>query len=114
MEGLVLEIQKKIVGASGIRFFVVEGGKEIARAFLFLMKNDLHPIPFGLMEDVFVEKAHRGKGIGTKIVEELVRAAKKENCYKLICTSRHSNKKVHELYKKIGFKEQGLEFRMDF
>lgn len=78
------------------------------------MKNDLHEVPFGLMEDVFVDETLRGQGIGTKIVQKLIEVAKEKKCYKLICTSRYSKPKVHELYEKIGFKDHGKEFRIDF
>ncbi|MFO7807554.1 MAG: GNAT family N-acetyltransferase, partial [Candidatus Moraniibacteriota bacterium] len=81
--------------------------------FLYTIKNDLHNKPFGLLEDVFVEENARGKNVGTSLVKEVIAAAQKENCYKLIATSRHSREKVHELYKKLGFYEQGLEFRVD-
>lgn len=90
------------------------GGKEIARAFLYLLKNDLHQKPFGFMEDVFVQEEFRGKGYGKKIVEALIEEARKKGCYKLICTSRPSRDKVHAWYKKLGFREQGFEFRIDF
>lgn len=108
-----MEIKKKEISASGIKFFIEKDGKEIARASLFLMHNNLHEEPFGLMEDVFVEEEYRNQGIGTQLAKAVVEAAKNK-CYKLICTSRYSREKVHELYKKLGFKNHGLEFRMDF
>ncbi len=108
-----MEIKQKEIIASGIKFFIEKDGKEIARASLFLMHNDLHERPFGLMEDVFVEEEHRGKGAGTQLAKAVIEAAK-SRCYKLICTSRHARTKVHELYQKLGFKNHGMEFRMDF
>ncbi|MEO0537352.1 MAG: hypothetical protein AAF215_26285 [Cyanobacteria bacterium P01_A01_bin.123] len=36
------------------------------------------------------------------------------NCYKLIATSRTSRPKVHDLYQRLGFTQQGFEFRIDF
>jgi len=108
-----MEIKQEEIGASGIKFSVEKEGKEIARAHLFLMHNALHERPFGLMEDVFVEEEHRGQGLGSQLVKAVFEAAKNK-CYKLICTSRHSRPKVHELYQRLGFKNHGLEFRMDF
>jgi GNAT superfamily N-acetyltransferase len=66
------------------------------------------------MEDVYVEKNARGKGIGKKLVQEIIRTAREMNCYKLIATSRYNRKKVHFMYEKFGFYDQGIEFRMDF
>ena len=109
-----MELSKKTVFAQGIKLTLQSEGKEVARAFIYLMKNDQHEKPFGLLEDVYVEKTKRGKGLGTQIVKEAIKEAKEHNCYKLICTSRYEKPKVHELYKKMGFEEHGKEFRIDF
>lgn len=99
--------------SEGLRFSLSREGKEIARAYLFLMYNDLHSEPFGLLEDVFVEETHRKQGLGTDLVHEVILVAKEKKCYKLICTSRHSRPQVHAWYEKLGFKNYGKEFRMD-
>jgi len=109
-----MEIKEKNISVRGIKFFIEKEGKEIARAFLYLLKNELHPEPFGFLEDVFVEEKFRGQGIGTQLVRKVIEVAEKRGCYKLIATSRHSRPKVHLLYKRLGFKDYGLEFRIDF
>jgi len=109
-----LEIQKLEIKASGIKFYVEQEGVEVARAYLYLLKNDLHEQPFGFMEDVFVSDGLRGQGVGSELVQALVEEAKVQGCYKLICTSRHSKPKVHGLYERLGFTNHGLEFRINF
>ena len=108
-----MDIKSKKISATGIKFYIKEGNKEIARAYLYLLNNDLHDKPFGLMEDVFVDESLRGQGIGTKLVEKIIEEARKR-CYKLICTSRYQKPEVHRLYEKLGFKDHGKEFRIDF
>ena len=90
-----------------------ENGEILGRAYLYVMFNGLHEEPFGLLEDVFVEEKKRGKGIGTKLGNAVIAEAKKQKCYKLICTSRYTSTKVHDLYLKLGFKDHGKEFRID-
>ena len=58
-----MSFSRSSVSAEGVRFSVSENGREVARAYLFVMHNDLHEEPFGLMEDVFVDEQVRGKGI---------------------------------------------------
>ena len=111
---LIMEIRSKNIDARGIRFSLTEAGSEIARAYLYIMYNDLHQEPFGLLEDIYVAEDHRGKGLGTQLVEQVVEAAREQGCYKLIANSRTSRPKVHELYKRLGFNQRGLEFRFDF
>lgn len=101
----------KKTDSTAIKVSLVEKEKEVGRAFLYIIKNDLHVSPYGLMEDVFVDESERGKGLGKELVRLIVEEAQKYGCYKLICTSRDSNEKVHELYKKLGFVEHGKEFR---
>ncbi|MEK7162765.1 MAG: GNAT family N-acetyltransferase [Patescibacteria group bacterium] len=98
----------------GFKFSVNKNGAEIARGFLYVLYNNLHQEPFGLIEDVFVEENARGMGYGLKILKKIIKESKKLGCYKLIATSRYSRKKVHNFYKKLGFKDYGKEFRMDF
>jgi GNAT superfamily N-acetyltransferase len=110
-----MQIEKKVVKeAFAIKFIAKKDGTPIGRAFLYLLYNDLHKEPFGFLEDIFVDAEHRGKGVGRALVEAAVEEAKKEKCYKLICTSRHARKELHDWYKKLGFADHGLEFRIDF
>ena len=109
-----MEITTHTVEAKGIKFSTVESDLEIAKAYLYLMHNNLHQEPFGLLEDVYVAEDYRGKGLGSKLVKQVIQIAKQEDCYKLIATIRKSRLRVHQLYKKLGFQEHGWEFRIDF
>jgi GNAT superfamily N-acetyltransferase len=109
-----MDFEKKTIDAKGIRISVIDNGVEVGRAYLYLMTNDLHDRPFGLMEDVFVDESCRGKGVGSELVRQMIAEAQEANCYKLIATSRISRPKVHELYQKLGFTQHGVEFRIDF
>ncbi len=97
----------------GIKVFVEEDGEELGRAWLYLIYNDLHSEPYGLLEDVFVREDKRGCGVGKKLLEKIISQARERKCYKIIGTSRMSRDMVHEWYKRLGFREYGLEFRMD-
>jgi len=90
-----------------------ENGTILGSAYLYIMFNDLHKEPFGFLENVFVKEENRGKGIGSKLVEAVITEAKRQNCYKLIGTSRYENPEVHTFYNKLGFKDYGKEFRID-
>jgi len=109
-----METKIEKISGQGFKFLILEKDQEVARARLYVLKNDLHSEPFGFIEDVYVKKGHQGKGYGTKIMNILIKQAKESKCYKLICTSRFNRSRVHVFYKKLGFKEYGNEFRMDF
>jgi|RhiMethySRZTD1v2_1073278.scaffolds.fasta_scaffold534517_2 GNAT superfamily N-acetyltransferase len=109
-----MKVDRQDRTAKGIRFSISGNGREIARAYLYVMNNDLHDAPFGLLEDVFVDELQRGGGLGTALVQEVISAANELGCYKLIATSRTSRPKVHELYERLGFEKHGVEFRFNF
>src|SRR3989338_11066549 len=104
-----MEIKQKTINASGIKFFVEQDGQEVARAFLYILKNDLHDELFGFLEDVFVNENLRGRGIATELLNQIFTAAKMNKCYKIVATSRHERPKVHALYERLGFKDWGKE-----
>jgi GNAT superfamily N-acetyltransferase len=107
-----MDIKQKKVEAGGIKLFIERDGKEVARAYLYIMANDLRAEPFGFMEDVMVEEKYRGQGLATELVKKLVELAKANHCYKIVGTSRYGRENVHRLYEKIGFKNFGIEFKM--
>ncbi len=90
-----------------------DSGEEIGRASIYLINNDLHDKAYALLEDVFVNEEHRGKGLGKQLVEKAVKEAKNQGCYKIIGTSRNTRLEVHTFYKQLGFEQYGFEFRMN-
>ncbi len=88
--------------------------KVVGRAYLFLIRNNLHKEPYGLLEDVFVEEKYRRQGIGKILVKKVIEKAKELGCYKLVATSRFEREYVHKFYEDLGFKKWGYEFRIDF
>lgn len=100
-------------GCFSIKISAEENGKVVGWAFLIVIANDRHEEPYGLMENVYIEEEYRGRGIGSKLVALVIEEAKIQGCYKLLATSRHSKPQVQAMYEKIGFKNHGIEFRMD-
>lgn len=99
--------------SSGFKVRILDGEKEIGRAFLYLLYNDLHSRPFGFVEDVFLDSDYRGHNLGKDIMEKIVGTARENNCYKIIFTSRLAKERLHNYYEKQGFGKWGYEFRMD-
>ncbi len=109
-----MEIQKTIEkDAYAIKITARESGVDVGRVFVYILSNELHDQPFGLIEDLYVDDSYRGKGLGTTLLTEAIEVAKGERCYKLLCTSRHERAQLHEWYQKHGLNNHGLAFRMD-
>ena len=98
----------------GIKLEYHENGERLGRATIYILHNELQDRPFGLLEDVFVEPSHRRRGIGSILTNEAVQYGNHLGCYKLICTSRYTSKKIYTMYTEAGFKDHGREFRIDY
>lgn len=110
-----MEIKKEIKkDAYGIKITAEENGKDVGVVFLYILYNSVHQEPCGFLEYVIVDEAYQGQGVGTKLVQAVIDEAKERGCYKLVANSRHGKEGVHKWYEKFGFKNHGLEFRMDF
>ena len=64
----------------------------------------------GMIEDVVVDEAHRGKGIGKKLMLLLLSQAKKEGLDDVLLFSGHHRTPAITMYKSLGFtlKNSGL------
>ena len=64
----------------------------------------------GMIEDVVVDKNHRGKGIGRKLMEKLLEQARLRKLDDVLLFSGHHRTAAINLYKSLGFhlKSSGL------
>lgn len=107
-----MEIRKENKG-NAVWISACENSEELGAVYLYLIQNDSHEKPYGLLEDLMVKEGHRKKGIGSTLVKEAIEEAKRIGCYKVIGTSRMSREEVHRFYEKLGLKKYGFEFRID-
>ncbi len=108
-----MKSSKILKTSKAVKFEIKEGKKIVGRAFLYIIQNDLHENPYGLLEDLFVEEEYRSQGLGRQLIMDVIAEAKKRKLYKLVGTSRTFRTQVHHFYEKLGFKKYGFEFRMD-
>lgn len=109
-----MRIKKEKIKAEGIKFLIERGKKEIGGAFLYILRTDPEKKPYGLIGRVFIDEGYRRQGMGTKLIRKMLVEARRQKCYKVILTCRQSNLQVHRFYKKLGFKDWGKEFRIDY
>lgn len=67
------------------------------------------PIPTAVrawVEDVIVDEAVNGRGIGRLLVEAMLEHARAQGCATVDLTSRPSREAANHLYKKVGFTER--------
>ncbi len=88
-----------------VRGLVAEDNGTIAGLVHFI----LHPVtghikPVCYMQDVFVDPAHRQKGIGRALVTALARIGATEGWARMYWLAEAQNKEAQSLYKNLGLK----------
>ena len=58
---------------------------------------------YALIENVFTDEAYRRKGYGRMVMDEAVRLAEEQGCYKVMLLSGSARTESHEFYRRIGF-----------
>ena len=88
--------------------FVNEYNNKIIATGTLLIENKLiHGISkVGHIEDIVVDKNHRGLGLGKNIINHLAEFAVREKCYKVILNCKETNCKFYE---NCGFKQYEVE-----
>ncbi len=81
----------------------VDKNKIISFGFLIIRKK--YKNDFSAELGVAVIDEMQGKGLGSEIVGELIKSAKKEPIGEIYLTTRVENIKAHSMYKKFGFKD---------
>ncbi|MDF2681565.1 MAG: family acetyltransferase [Brevibacillus sp.] len=57
---------------------------------------------------VYIERSHRGKGVGNALLEKLEEAARSEKFYKILLFTFPFNGLGQGLYRKVGYREVGV------
>ncbi|MEI7578461.1 MAG: GNAT family N-acetyltransferase [bacterium] len=60
----------------------------------------------GLITDLYVDCNYRGQGIGRELVKQFMAYFKANGCHQAEIYVLHANDQAHELYKRLGFKDE--------
>ena len=69
--------------------------------------------PSAVVENVVVDAACRGIGIGKAMMREAMAIAREKGCYKLALTSNLRRTDAHRFYDQLGFERHGVSFLID-
>jgi glucosamine-phosphate N-acetyltransferase len=111
---LAKEIFNKINKEENYKIIIAEEKdthQVVGTATLFIEQKFIHNGgKAGHIEDVATRNGYEGKGIGRKIIKELIKIAKESGCYKVILDC---DEKVAGFYEKIGFKKHQIMMRIN-
>jgi GNAT superfamily N-acetyltransferase len=102
----------KPIEAKAERISLQEDEKEVAHICIYYITSDTGEL-YAFLEDIFVEQESRGQGLGTRLIKAAVERAAKQFCSRVVVNSDKHQERLFSLFKKLGFKEKGTEFRIE-
>jgi GNAT superfamily N-acetyltransferase len=96
--------------------YVAEQHGRIVGSFALLVMDNLGHLgaPSAIVEDVVVDPALQGNGIGRAMMRFAAGKAREKNCYKLVLSSNAKRERAHKFYAALGFERHGYSFRLRF
>lgn len=94
-----------ILATDGLSLFVLErDGAVVATTYLNVIPNLTRGAsPYAVIENVVVDKAFRGMGLGKEIMAGTLAAAWEAGCYKVMLLTGSRRESTHAFYRSCGF-----------
>jgi GNAT superfamily N-acetyltransferase len=94
--------------------YVAEQAGRIVGSFALLIMDNLGHLgaPSAIIEDVVVDPALQGHGVGQAIMNFAVARARDKRCYKILLSSNAKRERAHAFYERLGFERHGYSFRL--
>lgn len=94
--------------------YVAEADRQIVGSFALLVMDNLGHLgaPSAIIEDVVVDPARQGHGIGRAMMDFAVARARAKRCYKMVLSSNSRRERAHAFYERLGFEHHGYSFQL--
>jgi GNAT superfamily N-acetyltransferase len=91
------------------------GEHAVATADLLIVPNLTHAgAPWGIIENLVVDRAWRGRGVGRALMHHAIGLAQTAGCHKLQLASSMHRTDAHRFYEALGFEREAVGFRLRF
>jgi ribosomal protein S18 acetylase RimI-like enzyme len=95
----------KNIESQNIKYFIAkENGKIVSSCYICIIPNlSRGGKSIGYIENVITDVKYRRKGVGKTIVENAIKYAKEQNCYKVLLQSGNNRTDSYPFYESLGF-----------
>ncbi len=97
-----------------VLYVAASDGAVVGTYALLVMDNLGHMgAPSAIVEDVVVDPARQGLGVGQEMMRVAMAQAAAKGCYKLVLSSNAKRERAHAFYEKLGFRRHGVSMHVD-
>lgn len=108
------EVFARIQQYPDYRIYLAQDGERLVGSFSLLIADTAGSrcAPIGIVEDVIVDAAARGCGIGKSMMEFALQTCREVGCYKMMLSSNLNRLDAHRFYESLEFEKHGYSFRV--
>jgi GNAT superfamily N-acetyltransferase len=97
------------------KIYVAVSGTQIVGTFAMLIMENLGHLgtPSAVIEDVAVDPAYQGHGVGKAMMGHALWLCRDKGCYKAALSSNMKREQAHAFYESLGFARHGYSFHVN-
>jgi ribosomal protein S18 acetylase RimI-like enzyme len=80
----------------------------------WIIHDFAHGAKLSYIQNLYITSKHRRKGIGGRLLEEIIRSAENKGVLEIHVVTEFENKPAISLYRKHGFVEESLQLEREF
>lgn len=100
------DLQEIIDSPNSTLFIAVDSQTDMIAGMAFLLVYRIPYVRKGYLDDLVVDEKYRGRGIGSKLLQQIVSHAKEKGAAYLDLSSRERREEGNNLYEKFGFEKR--------
>ncbi|MCH6265511.1 MULTISPECIES: GNAT family N-acetyltransferase [Neobacillus] len=103
-------IKSRILNGESVIFIAYDGGEAVGFTQLYPTFSSVSMKRSWILNDLYVKKEYRGKGVGEKLINKAIEMAQDTGAKGVLLETASDNIPAQGLYEKIGFKRESHYF----
>ena len=110
-----MEILRKALRNPDYALVVAElNGETVGFIDQWIIHDFAHGAKLSYIQNLYITTKHRKKGIGSRLLDEIIRSAEHKGVLEIHVVTEFKNKPAISLYRKHGFVEESLQLEREF
>jgi len=110
-----MKILRKALRNTDYELMVAElDGQAVGFIDQWIIHDFAHGAKLSYIQNLYVTSKNRRKGVGSRLLEEIIRSAEHKDVLEIHVVTEFENKPAISLYRKHGFVEESLQLEREF